>query len=53
MRSYYQERVVIWERIFNLEYVLNHLEIIKTFFLIDHLTHTLNPPPPFREEWES
>ena len=32
-RSYYQERVLSWERILNKECVLNHLEIVKDFFI--------------------
>ena len=32
-RSYYQERVLSWERILNQECVLNHLEIVKDFLI--------------------
>ena len=32
-RSYYQELVLSWERILNQECVLNHLEIVKAFFI--------------------
>ena len=30
--SYYQERILSWERILNRECVLNPLEIVKDFF---------------------
>ena len=35
--SYYQERILSWERILNRECVLNPLEIVKDFLLFNQL----------------